>query len=324
MISGQLSDQLREQPRVVQSLFRASIEWATRRGRGDRLSLVESLGLRLTDALVFSKARARFGGRLKYVICGGAALGREVGQFIDALGLKVYEGYGLTETSPIVSANSPDHRRFGSAGKVLPGVRVVIDLAAGEGGEGEIVVYGPNVMKGYHNRPEESGALLPDGGFRTGDLGHLDEDGYLYITGRIKEQFKLGNGKYVMPGPLEDTLKVSPYIANALLYGDNKPYCVALIVIDTAHVHRWAEKHGFELREPTSDKRVRGLVHQEIEHRSAGFRRYEKPRAFALSTDEFTTENGMLTPTLKVKRRVVFGKYQPLLDALYEVAEGDR
>ncbi len=317
---GAVSDQLRERPTVVQSLFRAGIGWATRRARGDRIGLLERVGLRLTDALVFSKVRARFGGRLKYVICGGAALGAEVGHFIDALGLTVYEGYGLTETSPIVSANAPFHRRFGSAGRVLPGVRVVIDRESGAGDEGEIVIYGPNVMRGYHNRPEESGALLPDGGFRTGDLGYLDKDGYLFITGRIKEQFKLDNGKYVMPAPIEDALKVSPYIANVVLYGHNKPYCVALVLIDLAHVHRWAEKQGIELRDPTRDERVRGLVHQEIERRSAGFPRYEKPRAFALSTGEFTMENGMLTPTLKVKRRVVLGTYLPVLEALYHVA----
>jgi len=310
-------EQLRERPRFVQSLVRSAIQWAARRARGERIGLVESVGLRIADALVFSKARARFGGRLKYVICGGAALEPEVGRFIDALGLTVYEGYGLTETSPIVSANCPGHRRFGSVGRVLPGVRVVIDRTADTGTEGEIVVYGPNVMQGYHNRPDESGALLPDGGFRTGDLGHLDEDGYLHITGRLKEQFKLQNGKYVMPAPLEDKLKISPYIANVVLYGDNKPYCVALVLVDPTHVHRWAKERGIELRDPTSDERVIGLLRQEIADRTLEFKRFERPRAFALAIDEFTPENGMMTPTLKLKRRLVVGKYKAVLEALY-------
>jgi long-chain acyl-CoA synthetase len=272
--------------------------------------------------MVFSKVRARFGGRLKYVICGGAALEPDVGRFIDALGLTVYEGYGLTETSPIVSANCPRHRRFGSAGRVLPGVRVTIDRAGNESPEGEIVVYGPNVMKGYHNRPDESGALRADGGLRTGDLGHLDEDGYLFITGRLKEQFKLQNGKYVMPSPLEDKLKISPYIANVVIYGDNKPYCVALVVVDVTRVHRWAKDQGFELGDPTRDERVIGLVRREIEERSLDFRRFERPRAFALAIDEFTAENGMLTPTLKLKRRLVVSKYKAVLEALYVGAQG--
>jgi long-chain acyl-CoA synthetase len=158
-----VGDQLRGRPKFVQWLFRTGIETATRRACGQPVGLVAAIGLRLADALVFSKVRARFGGRLKYIICGGAALGIEIGRFLDALGLTIYEGYGLTETSPIVSANCPGHRRFGSCGQVIPDVRVVIDPAAGAGTEGEIVVYGPNVMQGYHNRSDESGALLPDG-----------------------------------------------------------------------------------------------------------------------------------------------------------------
>jgi long-chain acyl-CoA synthetase len=312
-----VGDQLRGRPKFMQWLFRTGIETATRRACGQPVGLLAAIGLRLADALVFSKVRARFGGSLKYVICGGAALGIEIGRFLDALGLTIYEGYGLTETSPIVSANCPGHRRFGSCGQVIPGVRVVIDPVAGAGTEGEIVVYGPNVMQGYHNRPDESGALLPDGGLRTGDLGHLDQDGFLYITGRLKEQFKLENGKYVMPGPLEEELKVSPYIANVVLYGDNKPYLVALVLVDRAHLDRWATEQGFELRDPTRDDRVRQLVRQELEHLSVGFKQFERPGAFALAVDELTTENGMLTPTLKLRRRIVVSKYKPILDALY-------
>lgn len=315
-------EELRGRPAIVQSLVRRAIASATRRERGERVGPAARLGLRIADRMVFSKVRARFGGRLKYVICGGAALEPDVGRFIDALGLTVYEGYGLTETSPIVSANCPRHRRFGSAGRVLPGVRVTIDRAGNESPEGEIVVYGPNVMKGYHNRPDESGALRADGGLRTGDLGHLDEDGYLFITGRLKEQFKLQNGKYVMPSPLEDKLKISPYIANVVIYGDNKPYCVALVVVDVARVHRWAKDQGFELGDPTRDERVIGLVRREIEERSLDFRRFERPRAFALAIDEFTAENGMLTPTLKLKRRLVVSKYKAVLEALYVGAQG--
>lgn len=317
-VHAAVRDQIRERPRWVQWLFRTGLARATERAGGRRIGLQGALVVRAADALIFSKIRARFGGRIKYVICGGAALGSEIGQFVDAIGLTVYEGYGLTETSPIVSANCPGHRRLGSCGQVIPGVRVVIDGSAGTGTDGEVVVYGPNVMQRYHNRPDESGALLPDGGFRTGDLGHLDDEGFLYITGRLKEQFKLENGKYVMPGPLEEALKASPFIANVVLYGDNQPHCVALVSVDRLHLDRWAVEQGFELGgDPTRDERVRELVARELELRSAGFKRFEKPAAFALVMDEFTTDNGMLTPTLKLRRRIVVSKYRSMLDALY-------
>ncbi|MCZ7686637.1 MAG: AMP-binding protein [Sandaracinaceae bacterium] len=190
--------------------------------------------------------RARFGGRLQMVISGSAALSMEVAELIDALGIPVYEGYGLSETSPVVSANTPRHRKLGSVGRVLPGVRVVIDERLGERpGEGEIIVYGPNVMRGYHNRPEENAAAFTsDGGFRTGDLGHVDQEGYLFITGRIKEQYKLENGKYVMPGVIEEELKLSPLVANAMIYGDGRPYNIALVVPDGAALADRAEARG--------------------------------------------------------------------------------
>ena len=169
--------------------------------------------------------RARFGGRLKYAFSGGAALSREVAEFIDSLGITVYEGYGLTETSPIATANLPGARKIGSVGRAIPGVRIDIDSATGERKpaengkparfEGEIIVYGHNVMKGYLKRPEENAAVFTkDGGFRTGDLGFVDAQGFLFITGRIKEQYKLENGKYVVPTPLEEQLKLCPYVAN--------------------------------------------------------------------------------------------------------------
>ncbi len=172
----------------------------------------------------------------------------EVADFIDKLGIIVCEGYGLTETSPITSANFPDSRKIGSVGRPLPGVTVTIDQSMvddKESGNGEIVVKGPNVMKGYHNLPEETAAVMtPDGAFRTGDLGRFDADGFFYITGRIKEQYKLENGKYVVPGPLEDELQLSPYILQAFLDGSNKPYNVLLLVPDRAALTGWAKENG--------------------------------------------------------------------------------
>jgi long-chain acyl-CoA synthetase len=268
--------------------------------------------------------RERFGGALQFAISGSAALSPEVAAFIDALGVRVYEGYGLTETCPIVSANlpGPGNRKLGSVGRPVPGVRVAIDReASGDERDGEIVVSGPNIMLGYHNRPEENAAvLMPDGSFRTGDLGHLDSDGFLYLTGRIKEQYKLENGKYVVPSPLEERLKLSPYIANVFLYGDNRSYNVALVVPDAVAVEDWAKRKGQTLNDPARDPQVRELIGAELERLSAGFKGYERPRGFALIGEDFTTANGLLTPTFKLRRAAVLERYRAEIEALYSAS----
>ncbi|MGZ5966698.1 MAG: AMP-dependent synthetase/ligase [Polyangiales bacterium] len=308
-----------KRPRFVQRLFADGIRCATRKSRGERVGVLERIELDVDDKLIFQKIRDRFGGRLKYVMCASAALGKEVAEFVDALGIQVYEGYGLTETSPMVSGNSPTARKLGSVGRPIPGVRIVIDTSAGDQeGRGEIVVYGPNVMRGYHNRPEENeAAFTSDGGLRTGDLGCLDRDGFLFITGRIKEQYKLENGKYVMPGPLEEELKISRYIANVMLHGANKPYNVALVVLDNAAIATWASELGIEVTDPAHDPRVEKLILGELRRLSSSFRAYEAPRRVLLVTDDFSTDNGFLTPTLKLKRRNVELRYGPALEALY-------
>ena len=315
-----VSKQIAARPGFLQAIIRGGIQGAIKRGRGEKVGVLESLELAFDERAIFAKIREKFGGRLKYAISASATLGKDVADFIDAIGLTVYEGYGLTETSPIVAANFPGHRRFGSVGRVLPGVRVHIDTKVGmHPMQGEIVVYGPNVMVGYHNRPEENAAaLMADGGFRTGDLGYLDEEGYLYITGRIKEAYKLENGKYVMPSHLEEELKLSPYIANVMIYGDGKPSNVALIVLAEESVRKWAETEGVTLgADVAKDEKVRALIQAEIELHSKEFKGFEKPRNFVLITEDFTAQNGLLTPTLKLKRRDVLAKYDSLLHGLY-------
>jgi long-chain acyl-CoA synthetase len=315
-----VNKQMFERPKPIRALFRAGIAAATKKKRGESLTLGEGLALAAADRLIFSKVRARFGGRLRFSVSGSAALAREVAEFVDALGISVFEGYGLTEASPVVSANSPDFTRIGTVGKPLPRVRVEIDRAAtGDAVNGEILVYGDNVMLGYHHRPEEERQMLmPDGGLRTGDMGFIDEDGYLHITGRIKEQYKLENGKYVVPSPLEEELKLSPYVANAMLYGLNRPYNVALVVIDEPAVQRWARDKKLEIKDITRDSAVKELIAKELETRAANFRGYEKPKAFELIREDFTVENGLLTPSLKVRRKQVLDRYLPMLEALYK------
>jgi long-chain acyl-CoA synthetase len=312
--------QLADRPRFLRKMVATGVRSALKKAQGTPLRLLERIELALDDKLVFSKVRERFGGHLKFVVSGSATLSKEVAELIDALGIPVYEGYGLTETGPIVSANSPGNRRMGSVGKILDGVRVDIDTSAtGDEKQGEIVVHGPNVMVGYHNRPDETkAAFTPDGGLHTGDLGHVDGDGFLYITGRIKEQYKLENGKYVMPSPLEEELKLSPYLANIMLFGDGRPFNVALVVVAEEPVRAWAEHQGLKLGpDLTADERVRELIRNEIKTRSAQFMGYEKPREVAFVSEDFTVENGLLTPTLKLKRRDVVERYKERIEELY-------
>jgi long-chain acyl-CoA synthetase len=312
--------ELDEKPQAIRRVFETAVRSSARAKRGELTSAPARAFVKLADATLFKKIRGSFGGRLKYAISGSAALNPRVAEFIDALGIEVYEGYGLTETSPIVSANVPGARKMGSVGRPIPGVRLRISE-----GSGEIVVYGPNVMQGYLNRPRETAeALTPDGGLRTGDLGYVDDEGYLYVTGRLKEQYKLENGKYVMPSPLEEQLKLSPYIANVVLYGDNRPFNVALITPNFSALQEWAEREHVELGDAKTNPRVVALLDGELTEYSRNFRQYEKPRAFAITLDEFTVENGMLTPTLKVKRSAVFAKYASTLEALYTAASAPR
>jgi long-chain acyl-CoA synthetase len=314
-----VNKQMQDKPAPIRALFRRAIAAATQRSRGQSLGLWDNLALALADKLIFNKIRGRMGGRLRYAVSGSAALSKEVGEFVDALGIQVYEGYGLTETSPVATVNYPGHRKMGSVGKAIPGVRIEIDTqATGDAENGEIVVHGPCVMQGYHNRSKETGEVLrPDRGLRTGDMGRLDAEGYLFITGRIKEQYKLENGKYVVPSLLEEALKLSPYIANIMLYGHNKPHNVALVVADVDSLKKWAGSQGKTLGDLASDSAVQELIAAELARSGAAFKSFERPTKFAVISEDFTVENGMLTPKLSLKRRKVLEKYGALLDSLY-------
>ena len=320
-IYDSVGKQMSEKPAIIRALFKDGLAIAAAKRDGKAVGFFDGLKLSLAKKLIFSKVVARFGGRLRYAFSGGAALSKDVAEFIDGLGIIVYEGYGLTETSPIATANSPLGRKIGSVGKPIPGVRIVIDKAAsGDPVNGEIVVYGHNVMQGYHNRPEENEkVLMKDGGFRTGDLGKLDDDGFLWITGRIKEQYKLENGKYVTPVPIEEELKLSPFIANVMVYGANKPYNVALIVPDPDAVKKLATAEGLagSLEELVKHDKVRKKLEAEVEAHSASFKGFDKIKKFVLVAEDFTTQNDMLTPSLKLKRRNVLAKWGKDLDALY-------
>jgi long-chain acyl-CoA synthetase len=311
---------------LKKSMFDAAIANARKREqmhkRGTRSRWVD-LQNDLFDKLVFSKVRDAFGGRLKYAFSGGAAISTEVAEFISAVGVTVYEGYGLTETSPVVSANTKTGRRLGSVGRAIPDVTVEIDTdVTGDKEIGEIVVHGPNVMLGYYNLPDENEAVFTENrGFRTGDLGHVDADGYLFIRGRIKEQYKLENGKYVVPSPIEEQLQLSGFISQVMVYGEQRPFNVAVVVPDFEYLEKWAAEKGLDtsdLDALLSDADVRDLYKTEITRAQSSIKHYERVRDFILEDEEFTPENGMLTPSLKIKRRAILEKVGDDINGLYE------
>ena len=309
-------------------LFYGGLECAKRRAelaeKGKSSGMLD-LKYGFYDRLVFSKVRERLGGRLQLAFSGGAAISEEVMRFLDYVGVTIFEGYGLSETSPIATMNTPDHRRVGTVGKPIPGVKIIIAKAAvgGEMGEqGEIVIKGPNIMQGYYNLPDKTQEVMcKDGSFRSGDLGYVDGDGFLHITGRIKEQYKLENGKYVVPSPLEGQLQLNGFIAQAMVYGMNKLNNVAIIFPDFAQIREWAEAEGHTLGDEAAicqDERVRARVKAAIEKQhGAVFKGFEKIRDFRLITEEFTVDNDMLTPKMSLKRRNVIKAYQGLIDEMY-------
>jgi long-chain acyl-CoA synthetase len=302
-------------------MFDDGLRLMQRRRRGETLKLTERIFLNMADKLVISKLKARLGGRLRFAISGAAPLSRDVAEFMHNLGVTIYEGYGLTESSGSSTTNPADAPHFGSVGKPIRGTTIAIDRSIPNlaEGEGEIILYGPGVMESYHNAPEATAqAITADGGLRTGDLGYLDADGYLYVTGRIKELFKLSSGRYVAPAPLEGKLKLSPFILHCMVYGSGQPYNVALIVADIPALAAYFGREDASPEELLADPRTRRLYEDEIHKHSRDFRTYELVRNFWLVSDAFTREEGMLSPTMKLLRRKVLQRYEARLKSLYQ------
>ena len=314
------------QPPAVRRILERGMKSLRRRRRGERVSWADSIAVAVAKRLVVARILERFGGRVRFVVSGAATLAPEVAEFIEDVGIVVLEGYGLTETSCCATINRPDDRRIGSIGKPIPGVRIELDrsVEGAESDSGEIVVYGHGVMAGYHNLPEQTAkTITADRGVRTGDLGRLDQEGFLYVTGRVKELYKLANGKYVAPAPLEEHLALSPYVEQALVHGANRPHNVALIVPRREALRAWARslgKNDEPLRDFLPKPEVQALFQGEVDRLSSDFKGYERIEAFHLVDEPFTTENGLLTPTLKVKRARVEERYGSEIAALYALS----
>jgi long-chain acyl-CoA synthetase len=278
-----------------------------------------SIGLKLrwwlADKLVYTKIRAGVGGRLREFISGGAPLAKELAEFYWSIGLTVLQGYGLTETAPVITASRVGANKVGTVGKVIANVEVRIAP------DGEILARGPNVMKGYYLRPEETAATIsPDGWLATGDIGNLDADGYLTITDRKKELLKTAGGKYVAPQPIENALKLSPFIQGACVVGDRRKFIVAILVPNFARIKDEAanEKRQFaSLADMAGDPWVRKLIGREVERINSHLAQYETIKRFALLDQDFTFENGELTYTMKLKRRVIEQRNAEVIDELY-------
>ena len=266
------------------------------------------------DHLVFAKLRARMGGRVRFFISGGAPLSPEISLFFHAAGIRVLEGYGLTETSPVIAVNTLDRTRIGTVGPVVPGVQVRI------AGDGEILTRGPHVMKGYFRNEDATREVMEGEWFHTGDVGLIDADGFLKITDRKKEVLKTSGGKMVAPQPIENLLKSDRFISQAVLIGDRRRFISALVVPDPDWLESYARHKGIAYRDRSellTHPRVLDLFRRRIEAKLAGRPSYETVKKFRLLPRELTQESGELTPTLKLKRRVIEEKYAGLIEEMY-------
>ncbi|HJR17832.1 MAG TPA: long-chain fatty acid--CoA ligase, partial [Gemmatimonadales bacterium] len=274
---------------------------------------------RLADRLVFAKLRARTGGRIRFFISGGAPLSADIARFFHAAGMPVLEGYGLTETSPVIAVNTFEHQRLGTVGQPIPGVEVRIAP------DGEIITRGPNVMIGYYNKPQATAeALDGDGWFHTGDIGMLDADGFLRITDRKKDIIVTAGGKNISPQPIESLARTNRFVSSAIMLGDRRPFPIMLVVPNFETLAAWATREGI----PHTDSAAlvaRPEVQKKIEHEMgttlsdlAGF---EKPKKLLLLSRDFSLETGELTPKLSVRRRVVEQRHAAAIEALYHTAE---
>lgn len=292
--------------------------WATEKLSGKEPGGLIAQQYAIAQTLVFSKLKTRTGGRLRYFVSGGAPLAPEINKFFFAAGLEILEGYGLTETSPVIAVNTPSNFRIGTVGKMIDGVEVKI------AGDGEILTRGPHVMKGYYNKPDATReAIDPEGWFHTGDIGEL-RDGFLAITDRKKDIIVTAGGKNIAPQPLENKVKTNKYVAQAVMLGDKRKFPSMLIVPNFDNLEKWAKRHNIIwtdraqlLRMPS----IHAKIEQEVNRELIGAAHFEVPKKIGLVEHDFSIERGELTPTQKVKRRAIDKNYKALIDSLYAEAE---
>ncbi len=313
-------DNVAVQPASKQKIFKWALGIAERRlpyrVSGKPMPFGLSIKSAIADKLVFRKILDRLGGRVRMVLSGGAPLSAELAAFFIGAGLDIYEGYGLTETSPVIAVNTPQARRVGTVGRIIPGVEVKIAE------DGEILSRGPHIMKGYWNNDDATRqAIDPDGWFHTGDIGEIDADGFLKITDRKKDIIINAYGKNIAPQPLEALLKSSPYIGTPVLIGDRRKYLVALLVPNFDKLERDSKAMGVQFnsrQELIANEKVQQIYQTEIDRFNLNLDRQEKIRRFALLPRDFTTDDDEITPSLKVKRKMIDKKYKEIIDQLFK------
>jgi long-chain acyl-CoA synthetase len=310
------------QREIFEWALRVAAEAAPWRAYGKAVALGTKLQWLIADRLVYAKVRQGLGDHSPKFASGGAPLAPEIAEFFWSVGIPVYQGYGLTETSPVISTNYRGHNKVGTVGPAIPNVQIKIAE------DGEILVKGPNVMQGYFGKPDQTQAVFtPDGWFMTGDIGRLDSEGYLTITDRKKELLKTAAGKLVAPAPIENTLKSSPFITNAIVVGDKHKFVSVLVVPNVAAIESEARKNSHEFSTPrqmVNDPWVHEFMSREIERLTANLAQYEKPKRFAMIEQDFTYASGELTYTLKLKRRIIERRYQDVIARLYADVEEPR
>ena len=301
--------------KLFNKAFQVGIKVDRLKREGKSVPLPLKLQHGLFDRLVFSKIRDRFGGRVRFFISGAAALNRDIAEWFHAAGILILEGYGLTETSAGAFVNHPDGYKFGTVGRVFPGGEVKL----GEGDE--VLIKGPNVMDGYHNMPEETAKTIDaDGWLHTGDKGAVDEDGFLTITGRIKELFKTSGGKYVAPPAIEAKFKaLCPYASQFMVFGNERNYCVALVTLDPDAIADWAKENGVEgdYTEIVNSDKCQEMVAGYVDDLNSQLNKWETIKKWEILDHDLSVESGELTPSMKVKRNVVESNYKEKLDAFY-------
>jgi len=298
--------------------------WALRVGRAHRAETLagitpRSLRWKLADRFIYSKIRAGMGGRVKTYLSGGAPLGLPLAEWFADVGIRICEGYGLTETSPVIAANNPSAHRIGSVGKPLANLHVRIAE------DGEILVRGPSVFPGYWNKPEETREAFVDGWFKTGDIGRLDDDGFLYVTDRKKDLLKTSGGKFIAPQPIEGALKHNPMIAEAVVIGDKRNFPAVLIVPNFAALEAWAREQGVAFSSRAAliaDARVQACYEEIVAELNQNLAQFEKLKQVALLTEEFSPANGTMTASLKIRRRAIEELCRKQIEKMY--GDGDR
>jgi long-chain acyl-CoA synthetase len=320
-------------PRVFEKIYNSAEQKATAEGKGKIFATAAEtaiawstaldaggagLGLRLRhavfDKLVYGKLRAAMGGQVMYAVSGGAPLGTRLGHFFRGIGVTVLEGYGLTETTAPATVNIPERVKIGTVGPPLPGVGVRIAE------DGEVLVQGNNVFASYHNNDEATSAAVRDGWFHTGDIGELDDDGYLRITGRKKELLVTAGGKNVAPAVLEDRLRAHPLVSQCIVVGDQKPFIAALVTLDPEMYPTWAKNNGIEgvsLEQARTNEVVLAEIQRAVDEANKAVSKAESIRRFTILGGDFTEENGYLTPSMKLKRNVVMKDFREDVEALY-------